>query len=226
MKRLLEGKSDQFERALLRAGRELHPDPTTKRRLLTAMAAGTLAASAGGGASYAATAQWWKTLLATKLGKAMLVGVAVVGSGSVMVALQRPVKQVPSAAANAPLASASSPKVASQPPTPAANQDVAPASLSVPEVNAAEPAPTLVGETPARVRPSKRARHEKSALVVEATGPSAIVWEARLVERLRGAVHAGQAAAVRELLAEYRRSFPAGQLRPEVNKLETQWRAR
>ncbi len=228
MKRLLDGNSDHFERSLLQAGSEVQPDPAAKRRLLTALAAGTLAASAGGGASYAATTPWWKALLATKVGKATLVGLAVAGSGTAVVALRAPVEPAAGASVSASVTAPSTqlPHVAARPAAENVVRDATSTSPPSPEVNVTPKVVAPGAHTQVRVHTTKTDRHEKSAPATEPSGPSAIVLEARLVERLRSAVHAGQAATVHDLLAEYRRSFPAGQLRPEVNKLETQWRAR
>jgi hypothetical protein len=245
VKRLLEETSDGFERSLLRAGSDVQPDGVHKRRLLAALAAGTLAATAGGSVGYAATSPWWKVLVASNIGKATLLSLVVAGSGTAWLVLREPGARHDVSRSEG----ASSPTARSDAPADDLRLLHAPsATIPVSDLGSvtndpahptvlapvASQATAVTSGAPARVpsRVSKPDRREKSApsaassAATSASGPSALVLEARLVERLRQAISAGEGSTVQALVSEYRRDFPEGQLRPEVSKLETQWRAR
>lgn len=240
MKRLLDETPDAFERSMLRAGSEVQPDGSAKTRLLSAIAAGTLGVAAGTGVGQAASMPWWKALFATKLGKATLIGFVAAGSGTALVVLREPALPVNvNLPAEAGSPTNSTPSVSSV----ARNPEVAPVVVSAPSAVVASPSVALddplaaspaVSPTassslaaPSRVNKSKRPLPTPTAVatVAPSVGPSPLVLEARLVERLRSAIRQGQTTAAEGLLAEYRQKFPDGQLRPEVNKLESQWRA-
>lgn len=235
MKRLLDETPDEFERSLLRAGSEVEPSGPGKARLLSAIAAGTLGVAAGTAVGRAASLPWWKPVLATKLGQTTLIGFVAAGAGTALVVLQQP---EPNVNVNLPgevgvYATHSGSNSAPRQPAPPVS-DVPPVPEAAPQVSglATAPSPTAVEQralatTPSRVnrtKPSSPAPAE-SAAAAPSAGPSPLVLEARLVERMRSAMRNGQAAVAEGLLAEYRQKFPDGQLGPEVNKLESQWRA-
>lgn len=231
MKRLLDEGSDSFERSLLQAGSNIRSDGSGKAKLLAVMAAGGLGGAAAVGAREAAS--WWQTLLATKIGKTAVVGLVVAGSGATLVAVERrsvqfePAKTPPSHSAESAFEHSNAVKAPlvepSEPLQGAKEQDV-PGEHHLPSASThAEHATGPVHRSrKLHVAPAAETR----AGVKETVEPSALLAEARLVERLRAAVHGGSAAVVDELLGEYRRQFPNGQLRPEVNKLEAQRQAR
>lgn len=240
MKRLLDETPDAFERSMLRAGSDVQPDASGKTRLLSAIAAGTLGVAAGTGVGQAASMPWWKALFATKLGKATLIGFVAAGSGTALVVLREP---APSVNVNLPAEAGSPTNSTLSVSSVARNPGVTPAVVSAPSAVVALPSVALddplaaspaVSPTassslaaPSRVNKSKRPLPTPTAVatVAPSVGPSPLVLEARLVERLRSAIRQGQTTAAEGLLAEYRQKFPDGQLRPEVNKLESQWRA-
>lgn len=236
MKRLLEETSDQFERSMLQAGSDVQPDGAHKRRLLAALAAGTLVTAAGGSMGHAATSVWWKGFIATKVGKLTLASLVVAGASTAVVTFRAEELQPSSQRQTAP-----SQMGAPEPTLPSVAYSAGDLEIAmeaaragaVSEVAAPASSAPTTGSTPTvvRTRPTKAERSEKSAPVpstspVAPTTPSAIVLEARLVERIRNAIHAGEGSTVRQLVREYHRNFPMGQLRPEVNKLETQWHGR
>lgn len=209
MKKLLDEATDDLTRALLEAGVAHRPPAGNRRKVMLALAAGSVL-----GLSSSKAVAW----LGTGAGKMTLAGVTLAVAGSIY-ASTPPAQSPPAAPRPATRLETTRPPPASQTeiegPSDAASEHV-----TSPERRAA---PTYAVRQPERNQLSRRARAKPKAGAAEvATDSHALIgldYEVRLVDQLRTAVAVGDRALAVQLIGRHALLFPDGQLALEVSTL-------
>ncbi len=205
--RLLDGVNSPFERAILDAGRYVPSSDRRRLQVLLALGVGTSVAL-GSKASLALAAGW----------KKVIIGSAVVASGTVGVVAYQQVSQP-----------AEEPAVVEQA-APASEQAVTLAVPVVePQVEDSDPSEDEVlpnAEQPIRAKAApirKRvARSVSKPPVPEQAAGSSLQDEVAALDSARGALRSGQPRRALGHLADYSGRFPKGSLRLEAEALRIQ----
>jgi hypothetical protein len=213
MKRLVDRNDpdDEVVRLLIRSGADHHPAPGSKMRLMAALGVGSAV-----GLSASKVLAW----LGTSSGKAAL-AVSVVGAaaGGAYVMASSPV--TPSAAAPAAATFEQATARTAEPP---AAEPILEPSRSEPSAPRRMPAQPHEQPTAERAAPSRRSLPPTKPASAESearSGRARLSDETTWVDQLRVAAESQDRPAFERLLEQYAKRFPEGQLRPEVDRLET-----
>lgn len=203
-KRLLEDGSD-FERSLLKAGRDEDPSQELEGRILAALAATPLIEAAELPASTPAPAPRDPSLFRLTAPRGLAMAAAVIGIGAVIAASVGGRNEAPS---GAPAAVAAAPAPAPAPLVTAAPAEEKPETVITPDSLPTAPAPAVV--------PSARAAATPSAVrAAGADSGTSIEREIELLDAVKSRLGAGNTAEAARALDAYDAEFPQGALRPE-----------